>query len=289
MDRIRWWLLALTAWLFFIYSIERISEPLNLASFVYLLVFGLAAALIAFPRLNRRSPYFLALVVLAAYFILKVVLDYPIVTGSGLPVTITEIVAILGTGFLVRQIMIRLDATLEAVARLSLPMPRESISFEIAQGLMYREIRRARRHHRSASLLAISPTSASVAYSLDRFFAEALRAVADRYVDARLAHFLVEELDDYNIVAQQNGSFLVLLPEASAEEAGEIAFRLQRAAAERLGLHLRIGRAHFPQDAVTFDQLLADAERQMAEDGAAPEHPAQAESPAAEDQRVVHI
>jgi GGDEF domain-containing protein len=288
MDRIRWGLLALTAWGFFIYGLERISESLQLASFVYLLIFAVAAVMIAFPGMDRRPFAYVALVVLAIYFTLKVALDDPI-AGPGLPVTIIEVTSLLGSGFLIQQVLIRLAALQEAVARLILPIPKESISFEIAQGQMYREIRRARRHRRSAALLAISPSPSSLKYSLDRFMEETVRALNERYLTARLAHLLVEELDDHNIVAQQDGSFVVLLPEAGTEEADEIAQRLQRASVEQLGLDLRIGRAHFPQDAVTFDQLLADAEAQLLERGARPRHPVKQQPETAEDQQAVQI
>ena len=46
MFRIRSWFTAIIGWLFLLYSVERIHEPINIASFVYVQAAVLAVAII---------------------------------------------------------------------------------------------------------------------------------------------------------------------------------------------------------------------------------------------------
>ena len=72
-----------------------------------------------------------------------------------------------------------------------------------------------------------------------------------------------------------------MLPEADEDELQETIDRLQREARNRLGIEFSIGTARFPDDAVTFGQLLTDAERAMHRSSAS-EPPAERETTAVE-------
>ena len=56
---------------------------------------------------------------------------------------------------------------------------------------------------------------------------------------------------------------MVLLPEADRDDALEVMSRLRTAGQESLGLELEIGVATFPDEAVTFETLLQNAEEEM--------------------------
>lgn len=260
MERSQFWLLALCSWLFLLYNIERISEPINLASFTYVFVI-VCANLVILVRWLRRTPsyksFFLSL---PAFFFLKVYFGYEI-AGTNLPITVTEMCAIGITIFLTKQVTWHLEEFREVISRLTIGrLEAGTHAFEEGQGHIYREIRRARLYKRPATLLALSVSENLSDFTLSRFVKEAQREVIHRYVAARTANLLVKELKDCDVITKRNDHFIILLPETDREVATEIANKLSARFREELGLASRIGLSTFPDEAVTFESLLKQAE-----------------------------
>lgn len=263
MKRLRYWFVGLVAWFFLLYNVERIGEPLNLATFVYIFAFVAAALLILIPILQQYSFGWLLIASLIPYLILKSVLGYSLSLGD-LPIIVTEICAIGITLFLSAQLGRRLESIRDTLASLTIGRRgEEAVPFDTGQALIYSEIRRARLYERPATLLAVSATEESVELSIDYFVQEAQREIIKRYIAARISELLVEELQDCDIVAQRNSHFISLLPETTEESVSAIICRIKEKAAEKLKLNLNIGWATFPDEAVTFESLLALAEAQM--------------------------
>jgi hypothetical protein len=263
MQRLRFWFAGFFLWFFVLYNIERYHEPINLASFTYVLVAGIGAVLIAFPRLGRIGLPWLMLAPLPLFFALKMWLRYPIL-GSNLPITVTELCTIEVTLMLAWHIGRSLATFREAVADvMTAHLPKHAQSFETGQGEIYREIRRARHYDRPLSVLAVTPSQAAVDRSLNRFIEEVQRETIDRYVNARIAHLLAEDLRASDIIAQRDGHFITVLPETDQQQALELVEKLTAAAREKLGLDLQVGLATFPEQEVTFNGLVERAERTM--------------------------
>ena len=64
----------------------------------------------------------------------------------------------------------------------------------------------------------------------------------------------------------KDDSVAILLPETSTDGTAILASRIQDVAKEQLGLELSSGYASFPRDALTFDDLLNQAENQFSQD-----------------------
>lgn len=263
MKQSRFWLIAILLWFFFLYNIERLSEPINIASFVYVFTIACVVLVVLIPPLYRLPFFWPTLFAMPPFFILKVLLGYQI-GGNNLPLTVTEICVIGISIFLAEQIVRRIDELRHVVASLTIdPLLNGSYSFENGQGQIYREIRRARHYHRPAALLAISIEEDSLKASLNRFIKEAQNQAIKKYILARLANMLVEELQDTDIVAQRNEHFVTFLPETTIENVHQIVSRLETIAKEELGVELKIGASTFPDRAVTFERLLEQAEVEM--------------------------
>lgn len=263
MKHLRYWVAAICVWFFFLYNVERLGHPINIASFVYPFTLICAVAIILLPRLHHIPVYWLFLPTLPVFFLLKVGLGYQI-GGRNLPITVTEICAIALSVILSSQIAWRLESLREAVSMLTTAhLEKGTYPFSVGQGRIYREIRRARRYQRPASLLAISATCESMEASVNRFIQEAQREIIQKYIAARVAHLLVEELQDSDVITQLNDHFVTLLPETGRETVAEVVKRLETAAQEKLGLKFQIGVSTFPDEAVTFESLLEQAETKM--------------------------
>jgi hypothetical protein len=124
-------------------------------------------------------------------------------------------------------------------------------------------MRRARHHQRPLALMAIGVDEESIHIALDRMVQEAQQAMIKRYVLSDVARSLCDELEDYNIIAQSDDHFLVLLPEVTSEQLSDLSGRLHNALSDRLGVALQIGSASFPEDAVTFKSLVEKAVGEM--------------------------
>lgn len=271
MRQLRYFIMALVAWFFIFYNIERLIAPINLASFVYVFAVAITVLLLLSVQLVRLALPWLFAIILPLYFAIKWLLGLEI-GGANLPLTITELSAIIITTGLARMIGVQLEEWRKIVTSLTIgDLHAEHQPFETGQAQIYREIRRARRHQRSAALLAIAAVDSStesVAKRLQgtplyRFLEEVQRETLDKYVSARIAELLVAELGDLAIVTKRDDHFVTLLPETDGDRVQEIMRKLQVAAKEKLGLQLKIGATTFPDKAVTFETMLENAEAEM--------------------------
>jgi hypothetical protein len=264
MKRLRFWFVGFCTWFFLLFNVERLGDPINLASFVYVYAFIGAVLVLLIPTLQRISFPWLMAGSLLPYFLLKSLLGYSL-SDNNLPIIVTEICAVGFSLFLAAQLGRRLESIKETLASLTIGrMGDEAIPFASGQARIYSEIRRARLYERPATLLAISATEESVELSIDYFVQEAQREIIKQYIAARISELLVKELHDCDIVARRDGHFITLLPETTRYMVEDIIQRIKENAAEKLNLHLNIGLATFPDEAVTFESLLAIAETQMA-------------------------
>jgi hypothetical protein len=260
MNRIRLWLALIIAWLFFIYKIEDVSEPMNIASFVYVYIAIVGISMIVLPTFYHGPSYWPFLLSLPPYFFFKWYFGYQI-GGKHLPITVTEITAIGITIFLVGRFLRDLSDVQETILTITTNhLKKVDDKFEKGQGRLYREIRRARQLKRPATLLTIQVIKESVNLSLNRFILEAQQSFINWIIDARVADLLIDQLKESDVVTQRNEEFVVLLPETSGQNAEIVVTKLKKAAKEKLGLDIEIGKSCFPDQAITLSEMLEDAE-----------------------------
>lgn len=271
MRQLRYLLIAMCGWFFLLYNIERLVAPINIASFVYLYAPACTVLLLALGQVARLPIQWVFALLLPPYFAIKWAMGLEM-GGDYLALTITEISAISLTIVLSRMISVQVEEWQKVVTSLTIGEFNEDLqAFDTGQAQIYREIRRARRHQRSAALLAISAeedSNASLEKRLEetplyRFIEEVKRETLEKYVSARLADLLIDELGDLAIVTKRDDHFVTLLPETDRATLQEIVRKLQVVTKEKLGLKLKIGMSTFPDEAVTFETMLENAENEM--------------------------
>jgi GGDEF domain-containing protein len=258
-NRLNFWFGTAVVWLFLLYNLERLQEPMDIASFVY--PFTAASALwVLVTPLPRLSFFWWMVLPLPAYLALKAGLGYPL-AGGELPLTVTEICAIELTILIARRVALGLAEFREAAARLLVGSTDDvAAPFESGQTEIYRELRRARRYQRPLSLLSIAVGDGASQGARDRLLDELQRENLERYTLGQLARLLAERTKDSDVITRLDDHFVALLPETRREAAEEIARRLAAEASERLGLALHVGLSSFPEEEVTFEKLLERAE-----------------------------
>jgi len=274
MRRLYYSIVLLIIWLSLIFNLERIVAAFPLSSFLYWFLPLCSVLIISVLRWQKVSSSWIFAVVLSAYGLLRYQLVYPI-SRVDLALVVNEVTAIAVTLFISIFIGQRLQDLRTTLAGLVIGQIDEEVKpFERGQGLLYREVRRARKHHRPLALLAVSapasPFQSVVEPAINGAFpshvvAEFQRELGYKYVLTRIGSLLLEKLEDSAIVTQLKHHFVVLVPETSSDELPSKLQSLQAAAEERLGYKLNIGSATFPDQEITFEALLERAEIAMLE------------------------
>ncbi|MFG0332347.1 MAG: hypothetical protein ACF8TS_03200 [Maioricimonas sp. JB049] len=264
MQHYRLWVAGMVNWLFLLFNIERIHEPLDLASFVYVLVTIGSVCLLVFKRLRDIPLAWTLLGTLLVYVLFKAALGYH-VSPQAWPIMAIEALAICITLFLATMIGRTADAFTESAAELvQIVRGREVPQLIDVEAAMQREIRRARRHERPLAMVTIRPQKTSISESMERLVRELEDDLARRYALGGLAELLLNETKSNNIVAWDGKQFLLLLPETQSDQAGQMLNRIRQRIRVSLGLQVDTGLSAFPGEEITFNGLLERATANIA-------------------------
>ena len=265
-------LVATIVWLSFLFNLEWLVGSFVLAPFMYWFIPTCAVLAILMWGRYRVSLVWLLAFGVAAYAALEIqfALTHEGETLSAVVMSLAAVVVtILLSGLLGRQL-----AQLQRLLTNLMVGQADGDErlFEHAQGVLYREVRRARRYHHALAVLAVATPEVPVELAQTPLPAEpySFRVVGDmhrdlvkKYILARTARLLREQLDDTAVITQRDDHFVVLLPETAQDDLQPVLLTLKAAAQEQLGITLNIGAATFPDQAITFESLVEQAEVAM--------------------------
>lgn len=238
---------------------DRIGAGLGAAAYAFA---WLAAIVVVVVPTLRGAPLHRSLPLLLAVFVAARLLSSALLGAEPLRwlVECGYVGVAIALASRLGRAMASADQALEAIAA---GRVREQVArFDEAQEEIYREIRRARRYERPASLIALSAAGAD-GRSVERLVREVQQELAQKYADGQVAKLLLHETDAAALVTRRDDHFVVLLPEVEADRAQRMAKRLGATAADRWGLQLCSGIASFPEQEVTFEGLLERAESEL--------------------------
>jgi len=260
--------LLLVVWLVFFYNLERVGWVLDvgqmqlLTRYAYIFVALAALVTLALPALHRLPFWMLAAGGSGLFLVLKAWFGYPL-WGAALTVTVTEICAILVTGLLTRQVMAAIAEFEDSIVNFTIKrVGRQTKSFDVEQGEMYQEVRRARAFGRPLTLMALEPAADSIEVATEKIVEEVQQATIKQYVLAALAKELEDQLGPFSVIAQDDDRFLILLPESSRVDVPSLIAQVRAQVKGSLGLDLRVGTATLPE-IETFEGLVEAAYAEM--------------------------
>ena len=266
MHRLQLWTVANILWLCFFFTVERLHEPMNISSFVYVMTSLLSITVLLIPRVSDRIEIVLFVVSLVLLLGLKSWLDYP-TWGSALPITVTEALACGITIFLAGRLHRSVDAFQQAALRIAgasnLGL---STDFNEKQVDIFRELRLARNYERPLAVMTIAPQFGGNEQLMDKLVREVYRKAARQYVVGQLAELLLHATDGCATVAGRDDHLVVSLPEVDADSAKIMVEKIRKAAQSRLQIDLDVGCATFPDEELTLRGLLDRAEESMRSD-----------------------
>lgn len=272
MRRLPFSLIILVLFLAFFYNIERLDfsdqNLVNISTFVYVL----GTIMIVFNimlKAIRRMNVLLVILGWGVIFILsKLILLKPEMTWGGVNTytTLVELFLIsIGAAFS-RLVGWHLNDFEEAVERITFAEIKRACNLHEAIEMIQNEVYRCRRYNHPLTLMLVQPLADSRKVVLNRTIREVQNAMISRYMSISMAQALFGHIRRTDILVEQpdKGRFLVVSPETNAEGAEMVMAKVQDAARE-VGAQVVVSQTNFPDDALTFEELLNQGELRLAE------------------------
>ena len=249
------------------------DRPLiNFANYFYLAVLVAVPLTLFFPRISRISVYVPLLFWAVVYIVLLQLINrnYSANRGELAVIALEFMMLEVGVWFahqLASQIS-HAESIMDALALSAFPNRARDIDSE-SQRIKI-ELTRSRRYHRPLSVLMIESESDD-----EKLIREAFRNIQhdlmSRFTSARVGQIIDDRVRQTDLVLRDyKGRFVVLCPETDFSNASLLAKRISQAIKERTSLRVLWGVAAFPEEALTFEDLLQKAQERLIDSTSAP-------------------
>jgi hypothetical protein len=259
------WVAFYLAIIFMLGQLDRVDRPvINLASYFYILVFIVVPCVVLIPSFYR-APQFISMIFWASiYFALSRILDRSLSAADSFETIFVEVVLLEVGVWLSYQFAVDLAHSASLVDTMAQStFPNQAIEVEEASSLIRNEITRSRRYHRPLSLLIFqaSPKDKEEYRELFRSFQ---RDLLSRFSSARMGQLIGENIRQTDLLLRDRvGRFVVVCPETDKENVFMLGERISSKLEDGTGLQVSWGSSSFPDEALTFDDMLARAREQM--------------------------
>jgi hypothetical protein len=263
-------IIILVLYLVILFNVERVTlsenRIIDLSGFVYALVALEIIIIIANPILRRAPLPHLILICDAIYFILKFT-----IFSKGLPMIGNELYSMLAEvlfitiGLVITHYLAKgLEDFIAAIEKITFTGLRRVREIHEANPDIQTEMYRARRYNHPVTLLVLQPESYPIEVMLERAVVEVQRSMVQRYVSVGLLKKISKQLRMPDLVFDipERKRFAILYPETDRQISPILVNRINEVS-KRDGIRLAYGISSFPDDAVTFEELLAKAESNM--------------------------
>lgn len=242
------------------------GRPLmNFANYFYLAVIVAMPLTLFFPRISRISVYVPLLFWAVVYIILLQLINrnYSATKGELAVIALEFMMLEIGVWF-AHQLAIQIshaESIMDALALSAFPNRARDIDSENQRIKI--ELTRSRRYHRPLSVVMIQSESDD-----EKLIREAFKNIQhdlmSRFTSARVGQIIDDRVRQTDLVLRDyKGRFIVLCPETDLANASLLARRISQAIKERTSLRVLWGVAAFPDEALTFDDLLQKARERL--------------------------
>ena len=236
MKRLRRQVVILACWLVGFFSVEQLLEPIHISSATYIYIFAIMIVVLVTPRFDAFPLWALLTAPIPVFLAIKHWVN-PIAGNVAILLTIAEVGAIVFTTYLAYLVSMAIYEFENALTHITVGQPKRiTENASLGAGVLYREVRRARNHQRPLSLMALAIDEKSLKLDLDRIVQEAQQAMMKQYAQSGLSKILCEKLEDCDTIVQNNGHFLVLLPETTPADLPGLIERLRQQVSDQLGI-----------------------------------------------------
>lgn len=268
-------IVALIVCLAIFYNIERLDfgekNIIDIDSFVYVLALFAVISLIWMPALRRANVFVLSATWVAVYLAIKSWLALslgtrPLLGGVYTYLSVTELTLLLITVSVAHMVASALEDFQGAVAEITLSDGNRRIrQIEEATDEIQLEMFRSRHYHHPIGIVVVKPEPAFNQMALHRAVQEVQQAMMDTYVMKSMAKTFSSYIRRTDLILEERdrGRFIILCPDTNASDLELMVEYLHAVAQERLGGPIACGTATFPDEAITFEELIHTAESRL--------------------------
>jgi len=242
-------------------QLDRSDTPIiNFAAYFYLVAIFLVPVMIFVPSLHKVSVVVPMFFWGAIYFALLQIIDRALTASLNVEVIVLELVILEVGVWLSYQLAVGIthsESLMNILAQGT--FPNRAIEMDNASEKVRTEFSRSRRYHRPLSLVVVHAFPKD-----DEVVREMLKSlqhdVLTRLSNARVSQAIGDSIRQTDLLIRDHvGRFVILCPETDLEHAIFLAKRTCKIVEERTGLQVNCGVASFPDEALTFEDLLYTA------------------------------
>ncbi len=246
------------------------ANVLNFSPYFFAVLTTAILLTILAPAL-QRWPLLLALgLTMISYIALWVALGGGF-SGGQFNILALELVFLVTGMMLAREITLSFREMEQTVEKLIFAtFSGRALLFEEAAKVIQTELARSRRYNRPLSLVIIEPDPAAIGAEFQPAPREIQQQLARRYVMAQIAEILDKEARNTDTIVKQDkpDRFIILCPETQTSNTNTLIRRVVEKTRAQVGVQVGFGVAAFPDEAMTFEELLQKAEAKMVKSGA---------------------
>jgi hypothetical protein len=239
-------------------QLDRADLPvINFTSYFYLTAIFIVPVMVFVPSLHKVPVAVPMIFWGSVYFALLQIIDRSLTASTDVEVVVLEFV-ILEVGVLLSyQLGVAVEGSeslMEILAQGT--FPHRAIELDGAFAQIKNEFARSRRYHRPLSVLVVHafPKEEEMVREMLKSLQ---RDVLARLSNARIGQAIGEAVRQTDLLIRDHvGRYILLCPEASMEDMVFLARRISKVVEERTGLQVNCGVASFPDEALTFEDLL---------------------------------
>jgi len=272
MKSLRFWLVSLLIFIGFVLNVERIdvgetTDVVNLASFVYVLSGVVVVSIILLPRSWNFSVFSLAVFWALVYLSIKFLTEPgSLIGGINTYLTIVEFGIIIVFVILTRKVTDNLQILEETIANITMADVSSRVkNLDEAADDVSKEFTRSRRYKRNVGVVVIKLEPETTQAEIGMLSEDILKLVMSRFSMSNLIRLLDKEIRRPDLILEQynENRIVLILPEADTEAVHAVSNNIQKMVATRIGYKISVGTAVFPDNAITFDDLLEFAEEHI--------------------------
>lgn len=268
------YLLTLILWLSFLFNIERIdlsrSDAFNIATEVYVVAIAMTLLGVVLPSYKRTSLWRLQIVAVLTLAAGWYISARPEWGGAFTYIALFELTAVLITmtlAYMVGRLSADFVDTVEALTFSELD-GRVSRASQ-AEAVFKREMQYSRRSGRPLTVVVVDANTDNVRQHFQMAAQDVQRLLVKRYSLVALTRLAARTLRRTDVILDETpaGRLVLVMPEAREEQTSAVIDRLRTRVQQQLGVELRCSTATFPDQGVTFDELVHQAERNLQTQG----------------------
>lgn len=238
---------------------------INFANYFYVAVIVAMPLTLFFPSISRVSVFVPLGIWAGVYFVLLQILDRSRSTSSNeFSIIVLELLLLEAGVWFAHQLALQISHAESIMAALALSaFPNRARDIDSENQRIKIELTRSRRYHRPLSVVVIEADVAD-----EKATREMLKSIQhdllQQFSSARLAQIIDDRVRQTDLVLRDHkGRFVILCPETDHTNVLLLAQRIAHAIQEKTALRVRWGVAAFPDEALTFDDLLQKAQARL--------------------------